>query len=118
MKNLRASTYVFIAAGVLAGVILVKTMLHYAQSGRPNDTRIEERLRNLAEVRATNDFILNEYTWQNQAKGIVRVPIERAKELTLLEWRNPASGRSNLLARAAKAFAPLPKPIEQPNPYE
>lgn len=29
---------------------------------------------------------LNEYRWVNQAQGVVRVPVERATELTLAEW--------------------------------
>jgi len=107
---------------VLGGLVLagaaVLLMVHAARSVPPNQARIEERLRNLAEVRATNEVILNQYAWQNQAKGIVRLPIERAKELILSEWQNPAAGRSNLLARAVKAFAPAPKPPPQPNPYE
>ena len=45
----------------------------------------------------------------------MRVPVERAKELILQEWQNPAAGRSNLVARAAKAFAPA---AAAKNPYE
>ena len=105
------------AALVLLGIVLASVAQRFSQSPPPNQARIEERLRNLAEVRATNVFILNEYAWQNQAKGIVRIPIARAKELTVAEWNPPAAGRSNLLARAAKAFTPAPK-VEVPNPYE
>jgi len=35
--------------------------------------------------------------------------------LILQEWQNPAAGHSNLVARAAKAFAPA-APVK--NPYE
>ena len=53
--------------------------------------------------------------WRDQGKGIVRIPLERALELTLTEWKNPAAARTNLIARAEKAFA---KPPEKPNPFE
>jgi hypothetical protein len=44
--------------------------------------------------------------------------VARAKELVLEEWQNPAAARSNLMERAAKAFAPAPKPPEKKNEYE
>jgi hypothetical protein len=62
--------------------------------------------------------LLEKYDWQDQARGFVRVPVERAKELILEEWRDPAAGRSNLMARAAIEFAPAPKVPEKKNEYE
>ena len=72
----------------------------------------------LADFKTANAPLLEKYDWQDQPKGFVRVPIERAKELVLEEWQNPAVGRSNLMARAAKEFAPAPKPPEKKNEYE
>ncbi len=46
------------------------------------------------------------------------MPVERAKELVLEEWQNPVAARSNLMERAAKAFAPAPKPPEKKSVYE
>jgi len=34
------------------------------------------------EMRAAEEAILNHYGWVNQSKGVVRIPIERAIELT------------------------------------
>jgi len=54
----------------------------------------------------------------NKDKGIVRLPIQRAVELTLQEWQNPAAARSNLISRVDKATAVPPKAPEKPNPFE
>jgi len=74
--------------------------------------RVQERHKNLAEIRAADAEALNNYAWADQGKGVVRLPIQRAMELTLQEWKNPASARSNLIARVEKATAPAPRPPE------
>lgn len=50
----------------------------------------------------------HEVCWVDQNKGIVRLPIETAKQIALRDLQNPAQARSNLLARVAKAFPPPP----------
>jgi hypothetical protein len=72
----------------------------------------------LADFKAANAPLLDKYDWQDKDKGIVRIPVDRAKELVLEEWQNPAVAHSNLMERAAKAFAPAPKPPEKKNEYE
>ena len=62
--------------------------------------------------------ILNEYGWQDQDKGFVRVPIKRAMELTVKEWSNPEEGRAKMLERLDEAtFVPAPPP-EEPSAFE
>jgi len=115
----RASVYVIgVAATFLLVAGLVGLMRHYTQTPPLGQARMQERLKNLSEFRAANAVILDKYDWQDKGKDIVRLPIERAKELTLQEWQNPAAARSNLLARAAKAFAVAPKAPEKPSQYE
>ncbi len=97
---------------------LVKLTRRYTAPPDLGVNRAEERLKNLKEFRAENAPILERYEWQNKDRDIIRVPVDRAKELVLEEWQNPAAGRSNLLARAAKAFAPGPKPPEVKSAYE
>jgi len=80
--------------------------------------RAEERAKALAEVQAAGAAILEKYDWRNKDQGIVRIPINRAKELTLQEWQNPADARKEMLARVAKAFIPPPKQPEKPSQYE
>jgi hypothetical protein len=96
----------------------VFVMWHYTRPEPVGANRVAERYKNLKELRETEAQVLNDYDWQNKDKGIVRIPIQRAMELTLKEWQNPAVARSNLIARVKQATAPPPKPPEKPNPYE
>jgi hypothetical protein len=92
---------------------LVWLMRHYTQTAPLGADRAAERIKNLKEMRAANEEALNNYAWQDQAKGLVRLPVARAMELTLQEWQNPAAARSNLIVRMEKATAPAPaKPSE------
>jgi hypothetical protein len=99
---------------------LVRWMQSYTQSPSISATRAAERMQILADFKTANAPYLdeNKYDWQDQAKGFVRIPIERAKELVLEEWQDPATARSNLMARAAKQFALPPKAPEKKNEYE
>ena len=80
--------------------------------------RVDLRRKALAEVNAANAVILNNYAEVDKAKGLWRVPIARALEVTLQEWQDPAAARSNLIARAEKAAAAPPKPPEKPSEFE
>ncbi len=110
------------AVGVLGTLLvmaaLVWLMRHYTETPPVFAERSAERLKIKHDFDEANAPIVNNYDWQDQTRGIVRVPLDRAKELVLEEWQNPAAGRSNLIERAAKAYAPLPKAPEKPNPYE
>jgi hypothetical protein len=110
----------------IAGTFLIVAWLVYAMQRytRPEplgSARAQERRKGLADISAANTEALNNYGWVDQGKGIVRMPITNAIQLTLKEWQNPAAARSNLIARAEKAAEqppPAPKPPEKPNPYE
>ena len=95
--------------------LLVVAMRHYTRPEPVGANRVEERYKNLQEQRAVDAKALNEYDWQDKDKGIVRLPVQRAMELTLQEWQNPAAARSNLISRVEKATA-VPPP--KPNIYE
>lgn len=114
-----AALYVLAAAGTFLIMAFVVWLVHSETAPAPlEQQRGEERLKILADYRAANEPLVSQYDWQDQSKGLVRVPIQRAMELVLQEWQDPAAGRSNLLARAAKAFAPPPKLPEAKNPFE
>ncbi len=114
-----AAVYVLGIAGTfLIMAFLVSLMRSYTTPPSLSEARSQERLKNLTDFHAANEPLLTEYAWQDQSKGVVRVPVDRAMELVLEEWQNPAAGRSNLLARAAKAFAPPPKVAPPKNPFE
>jgi len=113
------ATYIVgVLGSFLIVVALVWVMYNYTRPAPVGQARVEERKKNLAELRSANVEILNNYGWQDQAKGIVRLPITNAMELILKEYQNPAVARSNLIAIAEKAAAAPPKPPEKPNPFE
>jgi hypothetical protein len=99
-------------------IALVWAMYRYTHPAPITQNRVEERKKALAEIRNAEVDSLNNYGWVDQGKGIVRLPVNRAMELMLQEYQNPAAARSNLVARAEKASAPPPKPPEQPNKFE
>jgi hypothetical protein len=114
-KNGTFLTVLAAAGTLLVMVWLVWLMRAYTQPPSLAEARAAERMKIKAEFDAANAPLLNGYDWADQQKGFVRVPVERAKELISQEWRDPAAGRSNLLQRAAKEFAPA---AAAKNPYE
>ena len=117
-KN-RLAVYAFAILGsFLIFGALVWVMWRYAQPVPLGEDRVAVRRKALAELRAAEAEALNNYGWQDQAKGIVRLPITEALKLAEREWQQPAAARSNLIARVEKATALPPKPPEKPNPYD
>jgi hypothetical protein len=98
--------------------LLVWLMRFYTKAPSLAETDAARRMQIMAEFKTANAPLLDRYDWQDQPKGFVRLPIDRAKELILQEWQNPAAGHSNLMARAAKEFALPPKAPEKKNEYE
>ena len=97
---------------------LVWIMYYFTKPPPVDESRYAERRKNLADINAQAKDQLENYGWMDQAKGIVRLPIKQAMELTVHEWQNPAQARSNLLARLAKATAVTPAAPPPPNIYE
>jgi hypothetical protein len=79
--------------------------------------RAATRSKALAEIRAAEAQALNQAGWIDQSRGLVRLPIEVAMQITEREWQNPAAARSNLTARAEKA-APPASPVPAPAPAQ
>jgi hypothetical protein len=117
-KSRTAATILAILGTFLVMAFLVALMRHYTEVPSLAADRGAERMKILAEFKTANEPLLDKYDWQDKDKGIVRVPITRAKELVLEEWQNPAAARSNLMERAAQAFAPAPKVPEKKSAYE
>jgi hypothetical protein len=76
------------------------------------------RSKALADMRAAEATALNTAGWVDQDRGIVRLPIETAMQLSEKAVQNPAAARADLMARAAKAAAPLPKTAPKPSAFE
>jgi hypothetical protein len=102
--------YVVAILGVfLIMAALVGVMRHYSNPGAVDTKRAEERRTALLEIqRASYDQFQN-YGYVDAAKGQVRLPVERAMEVIVQEWKNPQAGRSNLLSRVEIFNKPPPK---------
>jgi hypothetical protein len=110
------------ALGILGSLLIVAAlawaMRHYTQPLPPGEDRVAARKKALADLRAAEASELTTYGWVDQPKGVVRLPIAEAMQLTLREWQHPAAARSNLIARVEKATAAPPAAPAKPNPFE
>ncbi len=89
-------------------VFLVWVMRSYTRPAPLGTARVEERRKALAELNAADTEALNHYGWVDQARGMVRLPINVAMELTIKEWANPAEARARLISLAQRAAPPQP----------
>lgn len=83
-------------------------LYHYTRPGPVEETRWAERAKHLADLKAKNQEALETYGWVSKERGVVRLPVARAMELTVKEWQDPAGGREGLIARMEKALPPMP----------
>ena len=119
VQNTRTAANVLAILGTfLVMAFLVALMRHYTAAPSIAADRGAERLKILADFNAANAPLLEKYDWQDKDKEIVRLPVARAKELVLEEWQNPAAAHSNLMERAARAFAAPPKQPEKKSELE
>jgi hypothetical protein len=111
--------YVLAVAGSLLILwLLVWAMQHYTRPEPIGQTRAAERRKNLETLRNAEIFTLSHYGWTDPTKSIVRLPIERAMELMVLEYKDPEGARARFVARAEEAFALPPPPPEVPSEFE
>lgn len=75
--------------------------------------------KSLVEIRHTENIALENPGWVDQQRGIVRLPIETAMQLTAQQWQNPSQARADLIAREGKLSAPAPANAKpKANPFE
>ncbi len=114
------------ASGAALGLILVSAIFAVltlavklsVQAPLVTADRDAERTKALAEITTTETAALSQPAWIDQAKGVVRLPIETAQKLAAQQWVNPAAARAELIARQEKASAELPKAPEKPSAFE
>jgi len=83
--------------------------------------RAENRVKKLKDARDEEAKALTAYAWVDKNKGTVRVPVERAMELTVAELANkkpaPAGPIATPEASAAPGGAAGPSPASSPSPH-
>lgn len=104
----------FIIASVIFAVLTV--IVKVSATVPPIDAdRAATISQTLYEIHTNEVASLNNPGWIDKPRGIVRLPIDTAMQITATEWRDPAQARADLIARAQKSTAPAPK---QANPFE
>ena len=110
---------VAIAGAFLIVVALVWAMKHYTAPEPLGADRADFRRKALADLRNAEQEALDNYGWQDQTRGVVRVPITEAMRMAEAAWgSDPAAARSNLISREEKAIAPLPKAPPKASEFE
>jgi hypothetical protein len=107
--NHKLATFLAGLGAFLVVALLVFAMKYYTRPIPLNAGRAEERRKALAEVREASAKTLNTAEVVDPGKGFIRVRIDTAMEVTVKEYQNPASFRTNLVARADKLAQPPPK---------
>ena len=63
---------------------------------------------------AQDEYFLNNYGWVNEAQGVVRIPIDRAIQLTIEDLKNkPVISSDYIDPEKARAEAEAKKVVEQ-----
>lgn len=105
-----------ILIGVVVLVLLLAALFAALWISRaPNATEAEdaarsaERAKNLSELQAADNAALTTYGWNDQAKGVVRIPVTKAMESVLPSL----NAKGTVGMGASKPVSPSPTP-QQP----
>jgi hypothetical protein len=72
--------------------------------------RADARAKKLNDARTVASKELNSYAWVDKGKGVARIPIDRAMQLTLRDLASKKPEAANPIATPAEAAAPAPSP--------
>jgi hypothetical protein len=72
--------------------------------------RAEARVKKVTDARNAATQELNSYAWVDKGKGVARIPIERAMQLTLDDLASRKPEQANPIAAPAVAAAPATSP--------
>ena len=114
-KSAPLSYLLAIVGSLLIVLFLVSTMKRYTTPAPLGAERAAERAAFLKEIKGQQNQLVEKYDWVDQGKGVVRLTVERAMELTIQEYENPDAARTKMVAAAEAKFAPPP---EQPSDFE
>ena len=104
---------------ILFGVIVLVVIGPSPRGSDYEETRAKKRLENLKTSREDAEKALNTYAWIDKNKGVVRIPIGRAMELTTaqLAQQKPATAGPIATPETQATAAPAsPSPAGSPKP--
>jgi hypothetical protein len=99
---------VVIAACFFVMFYMVRRSYREYQAPPINHARALERIKARQELTTKAISNLTTLGWVDQPKGIVRLPIARAMEMTIQAYQNPEAAHSNLVARSKQSEKPAP----------
>jgi hypothetical protein len=99
-------------------LVLVAIAKHSVQVPAVDADRTGTIASQLMMIRSNEVVSLNNPGWVDKTRGIVRLPLDTALQLTVEEWQNPAQARADLLARSKKATAPVAVAPPKPSQFE
>ncbi len=99
----------------LFGVVVLAIIGPSPRGSDYEETRAKKRMENLKTSHEDADKALNTYAWIDKNKGVVRIPISRAMELTIaqLAQQKPAAA-GPIATPEAQAASPAPAGSPQP----
>ena len=97
----------------LFGVIVLAVIGPLPRGSDYEETRAKKRLENLKTSREDADKALNTYAWVDKNKGVVRIPISRAMELTIPQLAQQKPAAAGPIATPASTEATVGKPETQ-----
>jgi hypothetical protein len=105
----------------LFGIIVLAVIGPAPRGSTYEETRAKKRMENLKTVRDEAAKALTTYGWIDKNKGIARVPIERAMELTVAELAQQKPAPAGPIATPepqapAAPASPAPAPTGSPQP--
>ena len=99
---------------VVFGVIVLAVIGPSPRGSDYEETRAKKRMEALKSVREDAEKALNTYAWIDKNKGVVRIPISRAMELTMAQLAQsrpaPAGPIATPEAQASPAASVTPSP--------
>jgi len=107
----------FISVCFIVGALML-AVKHATHPSAIDADAAAARVKALAELHVAESNALNHAGWIDQNRGLVRLPISLAMQISENEWQNPVAARSNLIARVEKAATPAPPAPAKPNPFE
>src|SRR6266516_4014855 len=90
----------------LFGVIVLAVIGPLPRGTDYEETRAKKRIENLKTAREDAEKALNSYAWIDKNKGVVRIPISRAMELTVAELAQKKPAPAGPIATPAAETSP------------
>ena len=100
----------------LFGVIVLAIIGPSPRGSDYEETRAKKRMENLKNLREDAEKALNTYAWIDKNKGVVRIPIGRAMEVTIVQLAQQKPAAAGPIATPeTQAASPAPAGSPQPS---